>query len=196
MVVSAIEQRTFATCELRAESSGTIRKLTGYAARFNELSEDFGGLRERIAPGAFRDSLNGDVRALWNHDTNIVLGRTTAGTLKVREDERGLFVEILPPDTEQVRGMLESIRRGDVTQMSIGFRVEDDGEAWSREGDTTIRTLTRLRLYEVSPVAFPAYPTTSVEARNRAIAPVDELATVRLRLRLLDVAARAAGVDL
>lgn len=193
-ITEGIERRCF-TSELRAETAGSIRKLTGYAAVFGALSEDLGGFRERIAPGAFRDSLGNDIRALWNHNTDTVLGRTKSGTLVVEEDSRGLRVVILPPDTEQVRGLLESVKRGDVDQMSFGFRVETDGESWSEEGGVAIRTLTKVRLYEVSPVTFPAYEDTEVVARSRPTGPVNTISAARLRLRLLDLAARSAGID-
>lgn len=159
-----------------AESPGTI---VGYAAVFNMLSVVLWGFREKIAPGAFGASLADDVRALWNHDTNHVLGRTTAGTLRLAEDAHGLKVEIDPPSS--AAGWVESIRRGDVSQMSFGFRVLEDTWDEDEEGQE-IRTLIKVKLYEVSPVAFPAYPDTEVGVR--AFLGEDPLAQ---RRQLVDV---------
>ena len=148
--------------ELRAdEHDGKIR---GYAAVFDSLSEDLGGFREQIAHGAFSDTLGADVRALWNHDANFVLGRTTSGTLTLREDSHGLAIEIDPPDTQQAKDLLISIRRGDVSQMSFGFYTQDD--AWEQRDGENIRTLRKVELFDVSPVTYPAYQDTSVAVRS------------------------------
>jgi HK97 family phage prohead protease len=160
---SAIEVR-FADGE--AQSATTIK---GYAARFNTLSSLISGrFVERIAPGAFDDVLGDDVRALINHDPNLVLGRTTAGTLRLSVDGQGLVYEVDLPDTAAGRDLATSIKRGDVTQSSFGFSIEPDGEVWSRgEGGTKVRTITRFkRLYDVSPVTYPAYADTSVALRS------------------------------
>ena len=153
-----MERRTF-TIEMRADGDAT--KLTGYAAVFNELSQViFGMFRERIERGAFAGTLSDDIRALWNHDTGLPLGRTKAGTLKLDEDAHGLRVEI----TQAGRDAVESIKRGDVDQMSFGFDVLED--SWDKDADgMVIRTLRKIKLYEVSPVVFPAYPQTSISAR-------------------------------
>lgn len=149
------------TLEIREEGGQPV--IAGYAVVFNSLSRDLGGFREVIAPGAFAGSLaGGDIRALWSHDHGIVLGRTKAGTLKITEDKKGLRVEIKPP--QSAAGYVESIRRGDVDGMSFGFMVDRDD--WTRAQDgTTVRTVTEGRLVEVSPVAFPAYPASSVGVR-------------------------------
>jgi HK97 family phage prohead protease len=139
--------------------------LAGYAAVFGEWSEDLGGFRERIAPGAFQAALTGDVRALWNHDPAFVLGRTTNGTLRLAEDERGLRVEIDPPEGPLYAGFLENVRRGDVSQMSFGFSVIEDEKSYGEKGER-LRLLKEVRLYEVSPVTFPAYPQTEVSVRE------------------------------
>lgn len=191
-VAEGIERRCF-TSELRAETAGSIRKLTGYAAVFGALSEDLGGFRERIAPGAFRDSLSNDIRALWNHNSDFVLARTGNDTLVVEEDSHGLRVEVRLPDTSWATDAWQSIKRGDVSQMSFGFRVAPGGESWSEEGGVAIRTLTKVRLYEVSPVTFPAYEDTEVVARSRPTGPVNNIHAARLQL--LGLRARAVGIN-
>lgn len=148
--------------ELRADHDDG--KIRGYAAVFDSLSEDLGGFREKIAKGAFADTLNADVRALWNHDANIVLGRTTSGTLTLREDSHGLAIEIDPPDTQQARDLLVSIRRGDISQMSFGFYTKAD--EWEKRDGENIRTLRKVELFDVSPVTYPAYADTSVATRS------------------------------
>lgn len=146
--------------------------ICGYAAVFGEMSLPMGSFRECIEPGAFRESVeNDDIRALYNHDTNYVLGRTTNGTLALREDPHGLYYEITPPETTWARDLMESIRRGDITQSSFGFRVLAD--EW--EGDT--RRLMKVALYDVSPVTFPAYPQTDVSIRS--IEAEEEMPTVK-----------------
>lgn len=125
----------------------------------------YGTFREKISRGAFASSLNGDVRALWNHDTNLPLGRTKAGTLRLEEDAHGLRAEIDPPATQVGRDALVSVQRGDVDQMSFAFDVLED--EWDQDDvGMLIRTLRKVVLYEVSPVTFPAYPQTSVAARG------------------------------
>lgn len=165
----AIERRAFslAQIEVRTETETELPKIVGYAAVFNEWSEPLGGggFREIIRPGAFSKSIKtADVRALWNHDPNYVLGRTKSGTLKLTEDEKGLAIEITPPNTTWAKDLLESIRRGDVDQMSFGFRTVKD--RWSSENGQTIRELLEVELFDVSPVTFPAYPQTSVTVRS------------------------------
>lgn len=159
-----IERRAF-TAELRAD--GDTPKLVGYAALFNVLSELMFGFREIIRPGAFTRTLSegADVRALWSHDPSFVLGRTTAGTLRLEEDERGLRFEIDPPNTQWARDLLESIRRGDVTQTSFAFRTVAD--KWSSHDGEPLRELLDVDLYDVSPVAYPAYKATTVAVRAK-----------------------------
>ncbi|OQC18840.1 MAG: Caudovirus prohead protease [Deltaproteobacteria bacterium ADurb.Bin072] len=141
-------------------------KIIGYAARFNELSEEMWGMREKIAPGAFTEAIGkSDVRALWNHDPNYVLGRTKNGTLQIREDEQGLFYEVTPPDAQWARDLVESIKRGDVDQSSFAFTV--DVEQWDESGNPVVRTIVKVReLYDVSPVTYPAYPTATSGVRS------------------------------
>lgn len=143
-------------------------KIRGHAAIFNSLSEDLGGFREQIAPGAFIEAIEkDDVRALWNHDPNYVLGRNRSRTLQMSEDTRGLAIEIDPPDTQFARDLMVSIERGDVSQMSFAFSVKPNGQNWGKDEDgQVVRTLTGVRLFDVSPVTYPAYTQTDVALRS------------------------------
>lgn len=163
----ALERRAFVADELRVATDGDSSrpKIRGHAAVFNSLSLDLGGFREVIAPGAFAASLEQDIRALWNHDTSLPLGRTRAGTLTLEEDAVGLAVEIDPPSSPAGQNAVEAIRRGDVSQMSFGFIVEEESWVRGENGDPDLRTLERINLLEVSPVTFPAYPETDVAVR-------------------------------
>jgi HK97 family phage prohead protease len=152
--------------EVRADDKRTIG---GYAAVFERKSVMLYGFREKIQPGAFVDSLQDDVRALWQHDTSQVLGRTRSGTLRLWEDETGLGFELEPPDTQTGRDAVTLIGRGDVDQMSFGFTVPIDGDEWSDDEDgIPLRTIKRAKLIEVSPVTFPAYQDTSVDIVREA----------------------------
>jgi HK97 family phage prohead protease len=169
--MSRIEKRAFAL-ELRVDrGEGDDEGLTlrGHAAVFDSLSEDLGGFREKVEPGAFKKAIKSDdVRALWNHDSNIVLGRNKSGTLSLSEDDTGLAIKIDAPDTQMVRDMvLSPIERGDVDQMSFAFRVKD--ERWEEpeeEGGLPTRTLLEVSLADVSPVTYPAYADTAVAVRS------------------------------
>jgi HK97 family phage prohead protease len=158
-----------AQLEVRAAADKPAR-LVGYAAVFNRDAVIGGFFRERIAPGAFATAIKeDDVRALFNHDPNIVLGRNTAGTLSLSEDETGLQYDVEPPDTQLARDLMVSISRGDVSQSSFGFQVVR--EEWSNPESRTelpTRTILEARLFDVSPVTYPAYEETTAEARAKA----------------------------
>lgn len=141
-------------------------KIVGYAAVFNSWSKDLGGFKERIAPNAFTMALKeSDTRALFNHDRNYVLGRQASGTLRMSQDDKGLRIEIDPPDTQWARDLQESIRRGDIAEQSFGFTVKTD--EWSEEEGKATRTIKEFaKIYDVSIVTFPAYPETSVAVRS------------------------------
>ncbi|MDE2442556.1 MAG: HK97 family phage prohead protease [Betaproteobacteria bacterium] len=165
------ERRFYGDAKLEVRRAGTDAKATtlrGYAAKFDVLSENLGGFREQIAPGAFSDVLTNDVRALFNHDANAVLGRTTSGTLRIAQDDTGLYYEVDLPDTQAARDLLVSIERGDVNQSSFGFRVAPNGDTWDENDEgTIIRTIKKFgRLYDVSPVTIPAYPDATVGVRS------------------------------
>jgi len=161
--------------EVRQAEDGT-RQVRGYAALFNTPAK-VGSFEERIAPGAFTDALvRDDVRALFNHDPNYVLGRTPK-TLRLGEDARGLHYEVDLPDTTWANDLHASILRGDINQSSFAFAVED--ETWDGTAKPPVRTIRKVRLYDVSPVTYPAYVQTTVsaraEARATACAEVAEL---------------------
>ena len=161
--------------EVREEADGM--HFTGYAAVFNSPSEPLPFI-ERIAPGAFKRSLRSknDVKLLWNHDTGEVLGSTRAGTLSLVEDDRGLRVDAILPDTTRGRDLKVLLQRGDIDSMSFGFNVPAGGDAWNAEG--TERTLKSVRLHEVSVVAFPAYTATAGTTSVRSLDAVAQRAEV------------------
>ncbi len=161
-----LERRSWNTVELTAEppEGGGLPVIVGRAAVFDALSEDLGGFRERVAPGAFAATIaEDDIRALINHSPDYVLGRNRAGTLKLAEDGEGLSVRITPPDTSYARDLIASIERGDMSGMSFGFRTITD--EWNIEDGETVRALKAVRLFDVSAVTFPAYLQTDVAVR-------------------------------
>jgi len=163
-----IERRHFEVTEFRVvEDENKKPKIVGHAAVFYKLSEDLGGFREQVAPGAFAKSLrHDDIRALFNHDANFILGRNKAKTLRLKEDETGLYYEIDPPDTSYARDLIESISRGDISENSFGFIVEADEWAHTK-GKDSLRTLTQVQLFDISPVTYPAYKDTDVSIKVR-----------------------------
>lgn len=169
MTGKKIERRAW-PMEVRVEGDGEEPpRIVGYAAMFDKESTPlvFDGVKfvEKIAAGAFAKTIaEADVRALINHDPSQVLGRTRAGTLRLAEDERGLKVEIDPPDTQLARDLLVSMRRGDVNQMSFGFQVVKD-DYLDEGAKKKIRLLREVKLFDVSVVTFPAYPQTRVVVR-------------------------------
>jgi len=157
-----VEQRAY-DGELKAAVEG--RTVEGYASVFNSMSEDLGGFREIILPNAFSDVLDNDVRALYNHDSNYLLARTTSGTLELKEDEKGLYYRFEMPNTSYGNDMLELFRRGDLSQSSFGFTVEKD--SWRMEDGQHVRYIERVgSLFDVSPVVFPAYSQASSGLRS------------------------------
>lgn len=149
---------------LEVRASSDVRTAAGYAAVFNTLTDIGGYFQEQIAPGAFDGAMNADVRALIDHDTGRVIGRTVAGTLRLAVDEAGLAVEIDLPDTADGRDLGTLISRGDISGMSFGFEVTK--QSWDETGDVPVRTIEAVNLYEVSIVAFPAYDDTSIAMRS------------------------------
>lgn len=167
-----IEKRFF-DIGTEEEDDGTVKKIRGYAAVFNQDSADMGFI-EQIAPGAFAEALqSSDVRVLFNHDSNIIIGRMGVN-LDLREDGTGLYMELSPIDDPDYRRVEGKIRSGLITQQSFGFTVEAD--EWSDlDTDHPKRKITKIKkLFDVSPVTYPAYPGTSVALRK-----LDELKAER-----------------
>ena len=153
--------------EFRAEETDGRRVIEGYFAVFDAVYSPYGDWEETIAPGAFAGETSGDVRALINHDTTLVLGRVPAGTLTLHEDGRGLWgrIEINGEDQDAVNCWAR-VKRRDVTQCSIGFDILDEEKTVDPQTGTVRFTIRRVKLYEVSVVTFPAYEDTGVEARS------------------------------
>lgn len=174
----AVERRyNHGAVELRSDGEGKPARVHGYAAVFGKRSSNLGWgsfeFYEIIERGAFDDCLNGDVRALFNHDANLILARSKngEGTLKIGADDVGLWYEFEAPDTNAGRDIVESLKRKDVDQSSFAFHLVKDGERWeeTKEGDKTVavRTIKKVeRLYDVSPVTYPAYPDATVALRS------------------------------
>jgi uncharacterized protein len=158
-----MERRSLtAAPELRASDKG--KTIAGYAAVFNQETDIGGSFREVIAPGAFKGTLDNDIRALVDHDTGRVIGRSKAGTLRMVEDDHGLAVEIDLPDTTDGRDLAKLLERGDISGMSFGFRVTHD--EWDETKEIPTRTIREVELFEVSAVAFPAYDGTELAMRS------------------------------
>lgn len=162
-----IERRAW-SAQLRIETRADKGPmLAGHAAVFDVQSNDLGGFREQIQAGAFAEALQDDVRLLINHE-GLPLARTRSGTLRLREDAKGLAFEAdLDGEDPDVRALLPKISRGDVGEMSFGFRVKKGGQNWRQdEAGRDVRVLTRVGLFDVSVVTFPAYPATDVALRS------------------------------
>lgn len=153
----------------RAEPDGQDMYIEGYFAVFNRETELWPGAYEEIAPGAFDGTLGNDIRALINHDTTLVLGRTKAGTLELKADSYGLWgrIKINPKDSDAVN-LYERVKRGDVDQCSFGFNILEEITEWRDDG-TVKWTITKIDLHEVSVCTFPAYEDTGVQARKAEV---------------------------
>lgn len=158
--------------QTRSENSELI--IEGYFAKFNSLAEGWAGYFEKIDPHAFDSELEGDVRALLDHQTHIVLGRTKAETLFLSVDETGLFGKIIinPEDGEAVNAY-ERVKRGDIDQCSFGFDILEE-EIENRDDGSVVCTLKKVKLYEVSICTFPFYSDTEVTARNKELNKIKE----------------------
>lgn len=152
--------------ELRIDDS-LDGKIVGHASVFDSWSETLGGIfpfKEIVRKGTFTETIKlDDIRALFNHDPNFVLGRNKAGTLELEEDEIGLKVVITPPDTSWANDLIKNLRRGDISQMSIGFIVLED--TWGTQDGIDIREIKKVQLFDVSIVTYPAYTQTDVGVR-------------------------------
>lgn len=147
--------------------------IEGYFAVFGSEYQLWPGAVETIAPGAFRETLGGDIRALCDHDPRLVLGRTKSGTLELKEDEKGLWGRIkLNPNDQDAMNLRARILRGDVDQCSFGFDIEDEGIDQDQASGKTLWTIRKVALYEVSVVTFPAYEETAVQARKKELGEI------------------------
>ena len=160
-------QMRSADAEFQTREDGENLSIEGYFAVFNSNYDIGYGMSESIAPGAFDGTLSDDVRALINHDTTLVLGRTAAHTLELRQDERGLWGRIaINPNDSDAMNLYNRVKRGDVNQCSFGFDILEE-ETEFRENDEIHWTIKSVKLYEVSCCTFPAYEETSIAARQR-----------------------------
>ncbi len=167
-----MEFRGLSLTEMRVAAGS--KTLSGYAARFGILSEPLGNFREKIAHGAFTRTLqhHADVRMLINHDPSLLLGRTASGTLSLAQDANGLAFQVSLPETSYANDLLESVKRGDVSQCSFGFVCKSD--SWSRDSEGgSVRELLDVELFDTSVVTYPAYPETSVGVRGAAGEMID-----------------------
>lgn len=189
-----VETLAHGTADLQIEEAaqqGKMPTITGLATVYNSLGMPIQGvddLRVRVLPGTFSASLGrgDDIRALFDHDPGKILGRRSAGTLRIEDSDRGLRVQIVPPDTTVGRDVIESIRRRDLTGMSIGFIVPEDGsEMLDEEVDgkeVAVREISRMDLLEVSIVTWPVFPDTNVELNSLKMLREHQHERYRLRL--------------
>lgn len=154
------------TTEFMTREDGDNLAIEGYFAVFNSNYDIAPGMSESIAPGAFASSISGDIRALINHDTTLVLGRTKANTLQLREDSHGLWghIDINPNDVDAMN-LYNRVKRGDVDQCSFGFDIRSE-DTDIREDGSIHWTIKDVELYEVSCCTFPAYTETNISARE------------------------------
>lgn len=197
---SGTEERRGLMQPVECREDGGTATLRGVAAVYHEETIIMGLWREQIAPGAFASALNGtdDVRALFNHDPNFLLGRTKSGTLQLEDSPKGLRYTVTLPETQAAQDVRTLIKRGDVSGSSFGFIVEEDewDETPTKRGLLPIRTIQQVELFDVSPVTYPAYPSTSVTARAKAEAVTEAMrrgvdCAVRDRQRMRIVLERA-----
>jgi len=148
--------------EMRLAFEKNGPRITGYAAVFNQLTELWPGFREKVAPGAFAETIQrDDIRALWNHNPDVILGRNKAETLRLWEDAKGLAYEIIAdPDDPDAQKLIRKIKRGDISQSSFGFQILKKTIEIDETKDEMTRTIEKVQLFDVSPVTFPAYPQT------------------------------------
>ena len=163
--------------EFTTRENGEELTIEGYFAVFNSNYDLGMGMSESIAPGAFTSSLAGDIRALVNHDTTLVLGRTSAHTLEVKQDEHGLWGKItVNPKDSDAMNLYARVQRGDVTQCSIGFDILDEETEFRDNGDVHW-TIKDVKLWEVSACTFPAYEETAISARARDLEEIKKRQT-------------------
>ena len=179
-----IRQMQSISSEFTTREDGEELTIEGYFAVFNSNYDIAPGMSESVAPGAFSETLAGDVRALVNHDTTLVLGRTTAHTLELREDAHGLWGKIaINPKDGDAMNLYERVKRGDVNQCSFGFDILDEESTISDNGDIHW-TIKKVELYEVSCCTFPAYESTNITARSAERDKIRERRTEAWRTKM------------
>ncbi len=188
-----LRSRTIETSNTRDENGEPI--IEGYFAVFNSNYELWDGASESIAPGAFDNTISGDIRALINHDSTLVLGRTIAGTLELRTDSHGLWgrIRINPKDTDAMN-LHARVERGDVTQCSFGFFIISEETDYRADGSVHW-TLTEVELFEVSCCTFPAYEETSINARAKDYANIKDRETDAWRAKMFSRINSEGGND-
>ena len=172
--------------EFKTREDSEEMTIEGYFAVFNSNYEIWEGASESIAPGAFTSSIGGDIRGLTNHDTTLVLGRTKAHTLELKEDSHGLWgkITVNPKDSDAVN-TYERVKRGDVDQCSIGFMIRSEETDFGADGSIHW-TITDVELFEVSVCTFPAYEETGVSARHRDAEELKKRANEAWKLQMKD----------
>lgn len=193
---SNFERRTLPT-EFEIRTAGDTLTLEGYALKWDARSGNLGGFRERVANGATTKTIaEGDIRALFNHDPNMILGRNLSGTLDLSTDDTGTYYRI-NADARQsyVRDLQISMERGDVNQSSFGFKVVGpDGDEWNEDTDGfPLRTLREIQLFDVSPVTYPAYEDSTSGVGTRALARLAESRGLSLEVVESDLLAVIRG---
>jgi hypothetical protein len=194
-------ERRYHTTEFEHRTDGDTLIITGYALKWESRSKNLGGFKERVAPGATtRTIAEGDIRALFNHDPNLILGRSRSrsGTLRLSNDDTGTLYEVTG-DLRQtyVRDLAIALERGDITQSSFAFRtVGPDGDSWDEDEDGfLLRTLREIQLFDVSPVTYPAYEDSTSGIRKRALAILAERRGIPLDEVERDLRAVVLGRD-
>lgn len=171
--------------DIRAESDDF--KIGGYFILFEDETELYDGIFERVDSGALDSTLDNDIRCLFNHDTAKVLGRTTSNTLKLMKDEKGLYGEVLINQNDnEALNVYERVKRGDINQCSFGFNILKEEQRYDEKNDSLHITLKEVDLHEVSIVTFPAYPNTAVSARTKQLEEHKELRLKKRKAEMLE----------
>lgn len=175
-----------AELKTRAAEGNEHPKIEGYFAVFDSKYEMGDGMSESIDSHAFDDALSGDIRALINHDDTLVIGRNTAGTLKLNVDGHGLFgsIDVNPKDTDAMNEYAR-VERGDVSQCSFGFNILEEDTEVEDEGRSVHWTIKKVKLFEVSVCTFPAYEATAVAARKKDLADIQSRSLQAWKQRML-----------
>ena len=184
-------------CKFSIREDGNEKRLEGYFSVFGGVYELWPGATESIDPHAFDDALSDDIRVLIDHETRLVLGRTTAGTAELRVDEIGLFGSVLINESDQdALNLYARVQRGDVNQASFGFDILEEitDEERTEDGKYTVHwTIKKVKLYEVSVVTFPAYRDTEIAARKDDFAEIQKRRTEVWKNKLLERLKKPTG---